>query len=162
MIVKADSLLPYKKKDVQKTQELDLVEMPREAHSKLLPYFDYERMGNSFLWILGKFVQESAHMATYQCVQQVQVTMLSEPDKLPYLLQAHVAEEAYFKPGELVLSPYGGDLQLEAASLTPRLGRALLPDARVVQATERHGRLRHDQRRRAHDVRKLGRRAVGR
>ena len=66
-------------------------------------------------------------MATYQSVQQVQVTMLSEPDKLPYLLQAHVAEEAYFKPGELVLSPYGGDLQLES----DLDHRTFLPDHKV-------------------------------
>ena len=113
MTVNADSLLPYKKKDEQK-RELDLVEMPREAHSQQLPCFDYECMSSSFLLILGKFAQESAHMATYQSVQQVRVTRLSEPDKLPYLLQAHVAEEAHFKPGELVLAPYGGDLQLES------------------------------------------------
>ena len=127
IIVKADSLLPYKKKEEQKTQQLDLVEMPREAHSQQLPPFDYECYGTSYLWTLGTVVQQWAHVATYQFVQQVQVTLLSEPGKMPYLLQAHVREGAHFGKGELFLSPYGGDLKLPS-DLEPG---TFLPDDEV-------------------------------
>ena len=78
------------------------------------------------MWCLATFAQQWSHMTAFQSVMNVRVTLLSEPGKLPYLLQARA--ERPFGKGELVLTPYGGELQLRR---TTDMG-TFSPDAKVL------------------------------
>ena len=86
--------------------------MEETARSQPLPTFEFTNvLKNTWRHTLVKLVMQWAHLTAQENLLDVEVILLSEPDKLPYLLQAKAKKD--FARGELVLVPFGGELYCE-------------------------------------------------